>query len=532
MSAEFDCIFIGSGHNALTCASYMAKSGLKTLVIERRSYVGGASITIEKIPYFRYNIHSFSYQAVPIRPPFKDLGLGRYCELLLPQVQIALAKQDGRNLCIHVDPRKTAKAVGKFSAKDGALFPKMYETYRAMINKLLIPLYYTDPFTRTKEEEDAFIESVPNGKYFLETRTKTVIEHAEDTWESEEMRLVESIGPLLVGLPSNAPGSAISLTSLPLLEMTYVVKGGSGNFAQSLRRVFVESGGEILENAHVDRIIVKNGRAIGVLLSSGKQVFAKRFVVSGVDVKQSFERFVELDTLPDEWKAGIRDFKWAKSTDLGVHMALREAPKYNDELADWDPDINSALRIYVGYNSMDDLKEELREIESGSINKDPSKQKFEILHPTRVDPSQAPTGRHTAFFWDFVKCRGNENIGEWDDLGPEMAKLDQEQWRHFAPNMTADNILDTFVYTPLDIQRTLINMAYGDFQMRSADSPPRALPGAKTPIQGYYYCGSGLFPGGGITMAPGYVAANVIAKNEGITPWWQPVKWGNEYPFL
>jgi phytoene dehydrogenase-like protein len=510
----------------------MARLGLRTLVIERRSYVGGASISVERIPHFKYNIHSFSYQAVPIRPPFKDLGLGRYCELTLPPVQIALAKVDGKNLCIHVDPDETAKAISKFSKKDGALFPKVYETYRKIINKMLIPIYYTDPFSRSPEEEESFIKRIPEGSYFLETRTKSIMSHAEETWESEEMKLVESIGPLLVGLPSNAPGSAISLTSLPLLKMTYVVKGGSGNFALAMRRVFVEAGGEILECSHVDRVLVKEGKARGVVLSSGRQIHAKRFVVSGVDVRQSFERFIDFDSLPNEWKEGINTFRWAKSTDLGVHMALREAPKYNDALRDWDPDIDSALRVYVGYNTMDDLKEELKEIESGAINKEAEKQRFEILHPTKVDPSQAPPGRHTAFLWDFVKCRGNENIGEWDELGPLMAALDKTQWRRFAPNMTEENILDTFVYTPLDIQRNLINMAYGDFQMRSADMPPRALPAAQTPVEGYYYCGSGLFPGGGITMAPGYVAANVIAKNEGFRPWWEPVTWGKDYPFL
>src|SRR2546426_353498 len=422
----------------------MAKSGLKTLVIERRNYVGGASITVERIPYYKYNIHSFSYQAVPARPPFKDLNVGKYCELLLAPVQIALAKDDGKNLCIHVDPRKTAKALKKFSQRDAAKFPKIYERYRNMVNRMLIPTYYTDPFERTDAEEKAAISKIPDGEYFLETRAKTVIQHAEDTWESEEMRLVEAIGPLLVGLPSNAPGSAVSLTSLPLLKETYVVKGGSGNFAQALRRIFLEAGGEILEGVHVDRVLVKEGRARGVALANGKEIHAKRFVVSGVDVRQ----------------------------------------------------------------------------------------RFEFLHPTRVAPSQAPFNRHTVFFWDFVKCAGNENIGEWDHLGAVAAELDKAQWRRFAPNMTEENILDTFVYTPLDIQRTFINMAYGDFQMRSADMPPRAMPGAKTPIQGYYYCGSGLFPGGGITMAPGYVAANVIAKKEGIRPWWEPVVWGKEYPFL
>ena len=532
MAANFDCVFIGGGHNSLTCASYMAKSGLKTLVIERRNYVGGASITVERIPYYKYNIHSFSYQAVPARPPFKDLNVGKYCELLLAPVQIALAKDDGKNLCIHVDPRKTAKALKKFSQRDAAKFPKIYERYRNMVNRMLIPTYYTDPFERTDAEEKAAISKIPDGEYFLETRAKTVIQHAEDTWESEEMRLVEAIGPLLVGLPSNAPGSAVSLTSLPLLKETYVVKGGSGNFAQALRRIFLEAGGEILEGVHVDRVLVKEGRARGVALANGKEIHVKRFVVSGVDVSQSFERFIELYSLPREWKEGLRDYRWAKSTDLGVHMALREAPKYNERPRQWDGNIDLALRIYVGYDSMRDLKEELEGIESGRISKRVEKQRFEVLHPTRVDPSQAPFNRHTVFFWDFVKCAGNENIGEWDQLGAVAAELDKAQWRRFAPNMTEENILDTFVYTPLDIQRTFINMAYGDFQMRSADMPPRAMPGAKTPIQGYYYCGSGLFPGGGITMAPGYVAANVIAKKEGIRPWWEPVVWGKEYPFL
>src|SRR2546428_422452 len=103
LSAEFDCIIIGGGPNGLTCANYMARAGLSTLLIERLPYVGGGAKTLERIPYFKFNTCANSFMAVPHRPPFKELGLGRYCEMILPQVQMALATEEGKVITFHVD---------------------------------------------------------------------------------------------------------------------------------------------------------------------------------------------------------------------------------------------------------------------------------------------------------------------------------------------------------------------------------------------------------------------------------------------
>ncbi|MGH2639985.1 MAG: phytoene desaturase family protein, partial [Rhabdochlamydiaceae bacterium] len=463
---------------------------------------------------------------------FKDLNLGRYVQFVLPEAQIAVVKEDGKVLCINVDAKKTSQAISKFSQKDADTYLKLDQQYKSAINKILVPMFYTDPFSRTDAEESKFLESVPEGRFIMEARPKSVMQHAQETWESEEMKMIECLGPILTGIPFALPGGAISVTSLPLLKWTYVVKGGSGNFALAMRRTFVELGGTILESAHVDRVIVKNGEARGVLLADGREIIARKCVVSSVDVRQSFNKFIDQDALPDDWKTGLKKFTFDKTTDLGVHMALREEPKYNDKLRSWDPDVDRALRMYIGYNSMNDLLDEEREIRSGVYPKEVEKQRFEVLQPTKWDPSQAPAGRHTAFIWDFVKCEGNENIGEWDILGPQMTKLDKAQWRRFAPNMTEENIIDTSTFTPLDIQRSLINMIGGGLHMRWMEQAPRTLPSAKTPIKGYYYCGSGLYPGGSITMGPGYIAANVIAREEHVPMWWNPVVWGKEYPLL
>jgi phytoene dehydrogenase-like protein len=289
-----------------------------------------------------------------------------------------------------------------------------------------------------------------------------------------------------------------------------------------------------LENEHVSRVLVENGEAKGVVLASGRKIMARRFVVSSLDIKQSFQKFIDVDILPLEWKTALRNFRYESVTDLGIFMALREPTKYNERLRNWDPNIDSAFRVFIGFNRLDDLVNEEKEINYASYSQDVNSQRFQVLHPTKYDETQAPAGRHVSFIWDFVKCDANENqnMGEWDSLGPRMANLDKAQWNRFAPNMTEDNILDTFVYTPLDVQRNLINMIGGALQMRSVNMPSRALPSVETPIAHYYYCGAGTFPGGAITMSNGYIAANVIARIEGIKPWWVPVVWGREYPFL
>lgn len=534
MSAEFDCVFVGGGHNALTCASYMARAGLNTLVIERLPYVGGGVKTIEKIPYFKYNTYANSMMAVPHRPPYKDLGLDRYCEMILPQVQMVLALENGKSITVHVDPRKTAESISRFSAKDAETFLKQDKSYKAALNKVFIPQSYTDPFSRTDEEDMEFLQSFPEGQFMLDLGSKSLLQHVEETWESEVMKVFECIESVLVGVPFTKVGSTIALPSQTMLRWTYIVKGGSGNFALALRKAFVDAGGQILENSHVDSVIIQNGEAKGVVLAGGKRIMAKKFVVSSVDTIQSFQKFVDPDLLPIEWKTALRDFKYEAVSNLGIFMALREPTKYNEQLSNWDSNINSSFRVYIGFDSLDDLYQEEKDTRNGVHQEDSKEQRFQVLHPSKWDSTQAPAGRQVSFIWDWVKCNGKEsyNIGEWDELGPRLAALNKERWKAYAPNMVDENILDTLVVTPLDVTRNIINMVGGALQMRSPEMPPRSLPSAETPISHYYYCGAGTFPGGAVTMAPGYIAANVIAKIEGIKPWWVPVEWGHEYPFL
>lgn len=524
---------IGSGPNGLTCANYLAKAGIHTLLIERLSYVGGGVKSLEKIPYFKYNTCANSFMAVPYRPPFKDLELWRYCEMILPEVQMSLATENGKALTFHTSPEKTAASIRKFSGQDAETYLKQDKLYKGMLNKVFIPQSYSDPFLRTDKDEAAHMGNFEEGRLALDFRSQTLLTHAEETWDSEIMKVWECMEAIILGISFTKIGSTIAIPSQSMLRTTFIVKGGSGNFALALRKAFVESGGEILENNHVSRVLVRNGRAEGVELANGRKIMARKFVVSSVDVRQSFQNFVDFDSFPYEWKLALRAYRYETVTDLGIFMALKEKLRFNNKLRNYDSDINSAFRVFIGFNTMDDLRREEKEIADSNYSKEIDQQRFQLLNPTKYDASQAPAGRHVSFIWDFVKCGANTNQKEeWDMLGPVFALRDKSQLRRYAPNMVDENILDTFVYTPLDVERNLINMIGGGLQMRSPEMDPRALPSVRTPIEGYYYCGAGTFPGGAVTLAPGYIAANVISKIEGIEPWWVPLDWKREYPFL
>jgi phytoene dehydrogenase-like protein len=299
-----------------------------------------------------------------------------------------------------------------------------------------------------------------------------------------------------------------------------VCVGGSFNLARGLMESFITSGGTFINHAEVERIVVEGGRATGVELADGRTFRAGQFVASSVDVPQTFGRMVGLEQLPGDYRAKVEGFKQTAWTLFGIHLALREAPRYTS--TDFDPNINNALKYNVGCESMEQLFALHAEVAEGKV---PSRISFGTGHITAFDPSQAPPGNHTAYGWHAMPYAPDGDPENIEAVKEEFADRMIEVWREYAPNLTPDNILHRHVYTANDYSRDLINMVRGDIFMGSfaGDQTMWNHFGYRTPIDALYMVGSPTHPGGAISGGGGYISAGVIARDLGLEPWWEPV---------
>jgi phytoene dehydrogenase-like protein len=180
------------------------------------------------------------------------------------------------------------------------------------------------------------------------------------------------------------------------------------------------------------------------------------------------------------------------------------------------------MKYNIGSESIAGLMRAHAEVEAGVI---PSETQFGAGALSVLDPSQAPSGQHTAYAWQVVPFAPGDDPGQLDASKEMLRERILEKWRQYAPNLTEDNILGTYVHAPSDYASEIVNMYRGDIMMGAIDGGQVMHNhfGYRTPIQGLYMAGSATHPNGGITGGAGYIVAGLIARDLGLDPWWDPV---------
>jgi len=535
MATIHDAIVIGAGHNGLVTAFYLAKAGLKPLVLERRPVVGGAAITDEFHPGFRCS--TLAHAAGPLAPQIvRDMHLERHgLETIHPPVRVLASCPDGRALLLYDDPRKSAEAIARFSKKDAEKWPEFYQVVARVAAVLRHVLAQTPPSIDRPSSRDLW-HLVRTGRALrglgrkdmfrlLRWGPMAVADLVGEWFETEILRAtVAARGIFGAHLgPWSAGSSALLLLRAaadphPAGGGAFV-KGGLGSLTRAMAEAARSAGAEIRTGAEIERITVQEGRAVGVVLTSGEEIPSK-LVISNADPRRTFLRFIEPVHLDPSFLAKMQNYRSMGSV-AKVNLALAGLPRFtalrdgNDDLkAAATTDATGALagRIHIG-PEIDYLERAFDDAKYGGCSRQPV---LDITIPSVTDPSLAPAGQHVmSIYVQFAPF--NLKSSEWnaqrDALGDTVIKTLAE----YAPEIP-DLVLSRQVITPLDLEQeyglTGGHIYHGELALDQLFTMRPLLGWARyaTPTEGLYLCGSGTHPGSGLTGLSGANAAREILK--------------------
>jgi phytoene dehydrogenase-like protein len=520
----YDGIIIGAGHHGLILGAYLAKAGLRVAVLERRSEYGGGLSTEEvTLPGFRHNLHSTNHFSVTSTPWYRDLNLTPTVRYLTPTYEFAQPHLDGSALVFSRDIEETVASIARFSHADATTFREWNQRAEEMTREIFLKERFSEPLSEERRAE--LLDRSPIGREFLSLTERQPGEVVEELFENERVKVLFMFKLSLFGtvlhetLGTRSPMGSL-IRAFDLTAGYQLCVGGSRNLADGLMWAFRQGGGTYIDNADVEQVEVDGGRATGVVLADGRSLRARQFVASTVDVHQTFNRFVPRDALPAEFAQKVDDFRYTNWALYGLHLALRESPRYTS--AAFDPHVNEAMKYNIGSESIASLNKAHAEVEAGLI---PTETQFGAGALTALDPSQAPAAQHTAYAWHVVPFAPGGDPAKLEAAKDEMRERILERWRRYAPNLTDDNILGSYVHTPLAYSKDIVNMYRGDIMMGAVDGGQVMYNhfGYRTPIDGLYMAGSSGHPNGGITGGAGYIVAGVIARDLDIKPWWTPM---------
>lgn len=523
-SNQYDAIIIGGGHNGLVAAAYLARAGRKVVVLERRELVGGATITEEIIPGFKFT--EFSYVVSLLRPEIiRDLKLPQHGLKILPLPSTFTPTDNGDYIAGWDDHDTTRREIYRHSPKDAEAYDE-YARRMARLAKAIKPILSLLPPDPTSLHPKDLFGLLKLGQFAASLTEKELYGLAKIMTQSAADMLEEWFEtPALLGTKSasgiigtflgpRSPSTAYVLLHHYMGEIDGAFrawgfsKGGTGGIAESIASSARAFGAEIRLNATAKQVIVKNGRAVGVALENGDEVYGKA-VLSSADPFVTFLKLVEQKYLPDDLIHSIKKFRTRGSSGK-VNIALSELPNFT-ALPGENALHNGAISISP---SIDYIERAYDDAKYGRFAKEPY---IDMIVPSKIDPDMAPPGKHVMSC--FVQYAPYDIEGGWDDAKREafgetvIATIEKH-----APNIRRA-IIGKQVITPVDIERiagiTGGNIFHGELLLHQLFfmRPATQWSSFRTPLKGYYLAGSGAHPGGGIMGAPGKLAAEIALKD-------------------
>jgi len=525
-SEVYDGIILGSGHNSLVLQAYLGKAGLKVLCIESRDIPGGGLTTVEdpRHPGFLHNTHSFFHRGLTQMPWYHDLELERHGAVYVePELNVALVLKSGEVLEWWRSFEKTEESFTRFSGKDAVTLHQWRDRFLPIVQKILIPESQSPPVPSDRRR--GLLERSAEGRLLLEVSALSPVEFVLREFEHPVIQagLLFFNGLREVDLRCKGFGHHIP-SLLASTGRAQMCRGGSAALARALIAAVRKSGGEVRVQVKPRRILVENGRVVGVETQAGDVFRARHFVASGLNPQQTFLDLIDEQWVPLEWRKKAQSFRYNLVAPLfALNLNLSEPPAYRAE--DQNPQLTRAFMVILGLEQFEQFPEIVRHHEAGTI---PPTVMWGSC-PTLFDAAQAPAGKHTAFMWEKLPFALHGDPAAWDREGKSHGQSMLNLWAKYAPNLK-HAVLDWFVRSPLDTERTLPNMAGGDLLVGAFEHGQvgynRPFPGAghyRAHVPGLYLCGGSCHPGGNVTGLVGYNSAQVILSDLGLPAPWAPV---------
>jgi phytoene dehydrogenase-like protein len=517
-------IVVGGGHNGLTTAYYLAKAGLHPIVLERRGVVGGAAVTQELAPGFR--CPTLAHSTGPVRASvIRDLQLsGRGVEFVTPDPRLVTLSPDGRSLTFSTDPARTAEAIRQFSEPDAGRYVDFCRTLERL-GAFIAELLETTPPSLDGPAVGELWDLLKTGRRFralgredgfrlLRWMPMAAADLVAE-WFSTDLLQAAIAARGIFGVaqgPWSAGTGAVLLLSAGVDPApggsSVSVKGGLGVLTQAMADAARHAGVEIVTAAGVAKIIVRDGRATGVVLEDGTELQG-RAVISNADPRRTFLDLVDPIELDPTFLTRIRNYR-CPGIAAKINVALSALPSFRGVGS--ANDLKGRLQIGPG---IDYLERAYDASKYGEISPEPY---LDITFPSLHDPSLAPAGAHVmSIYVQYAPYRLSYGRS-WADAANELGRVAMNTLGHYAPGIE-QLVLHKQVITPRDLEATYGltggHILHGEpsldqiFTMR----PILGWAQYRTPITHLYMCGAGTHPGGGVTGGSGQNAAREIVRD-------------------
>jgi phytoene dehydrogenase-like protein len=524
-NVKYDAIIIGGGHNGLTTAAYLARAGKKVLVLERRHVLGGAAVTEEVFPGFKFSV--CSYVVSLLRPEIiRDLDLPRHGLEILPLDGTFTPMPSGDYLWRVNDHGKTHREIARHSKLDAEAYDEFGKAMQAMCRfvKPILSMVPPDPATLNPKElmkllfiGRRFQGMTSEDKYNqVQLMTMSAIDFLDQWFETDVLKATMSASGIIgTFLGVRSPGTAYVLLHHYMGEIDGAfrswgfARGGTGAISNAIADAAREAGAEIRVQAPIAKIIVRHSKAKGVVLADGEEIYAD-IISSSVDPRLTFTKLIEEGVLPSAFLEEVNRYKFRGSSGK-VNLALDALPSFKC-LPGPGVHLRGAISISPSVEYMERAYDDAK---YGNFSRRPY---IDMVIPTLTDPSIAPPGKHImSCFVQYAPYKLRPGLN-WDDQKEAFGDNVINTISEYAPNIK-DIILHRQVVTPLDLERDFGlsegNIFQGELSLEQLFFL-RPLPGwaqFRTPIKNLYMCGSATHPGGGIMGGPGRLAALEILKD-------------------
>lgn len=516
---EFDIVVAGAGVNALACAAVLARAGLSVCVVERNPWVGGGAVTREvTLPGFKHDLYGSSHVWIHCNPDFREIKkeLENYgLNYIWSEDQITghPDRNGGPGIVIYRSIDKTVESIARYSEKDAARYRRVHDDF-SLVRDGFLKAFFSPPAPPSLMAQA--MERSREGLKRLREFSLSALSWVEQNFENDFVRAVMlnwALAPQV--LPEQEGAGQSFYIMIPAVHVfgQAIPRGGSQQLPLAMARYLEAHNGKVITGAAVRSFIVENGEARGLVLEDGREIRARRAVVSSLEPRQTFRKLVAREHLSDDFVEMVDAYSFGKTSICRIHLALSEAPQFTNGAQ------MSACPFHRIVDSMPQMIKQYAQMAQGIAPTDPF---LWSACWTLMDPTRAPEGKHTLIADTFVS-NWLADGRHWEEIKHEYAQnVLLPKLQQYAPNINERTILGCYVDARESLEAAnpsfVDGTTNGGERIQAQLGYFRPFPGYahyRAPIKKLYMTGPHCHPGGGISAA-GTVAANVMLEDMGL----------------